>query len=64
TSLYITFTDRTNRRLSNISIYLFRYKLKVFYISVKLNFVLDVFSRLKAIRDNSNPDRTAILDNI
>ncbi|KAL0474812.1 hypothetical protein QR685DRAFT_431960, partial [Neurospora intermedia] len=48
----------------NILIYLFRYKLKVFYIPEKLNFVLNTLNHLKAISNNGNPNRTVVPNNI
>ena len=67
TSLRTTSTDRANRRLINASIYLSQYKLKVYHVPGKLNFVPDALSRLKTKEDipgDVNPDGVPVLDDV
>lgn len=59
-----TFTNRANCKFINTSIYLSGYKLKVFYIPRKLNFILNALSRLKAIGNTGNPEGILVLDDV
>ena len=67
-----TSTERSNYRLIYVAIYLSKYNLQIYHLPGRLNFVLDILSRLKALQDkpkdlkemavvNSND---VVLDNI
>lgn len=69
-SLNTTFTDRSNRRLVNASIYLSEYQLDVHYIARHLNLVPDALSHLTAAGDTVERQKAdpttldAIFDNL
>ena len=65
TTLDTSSTNRANRRLINVSIYLSQYDLKVYHLPGRLNFVPDALSRLTALGDLvEREDGDAILDSI
>ena len=45
--------NRTNRRLTNVSVYLFIYLLDIYYIPSCFNLVLNAFSHLQTIEDDT-----------
>jgi hypothetical protein len=53
TNLNTTSIDRTNRRLTNASVYLSIYPLDVYYIPSRLNLVPDALSRLRVVGDDT-----------
>ena len=47
--LTTTSTEYSNYRLIYIAIYLSEYNLQIYYLPRRLNFILDILSRLKAL---------------
>ena len=53
TNLNTLSIDRTNRRLTNVSVYLSIYSLDVYHMLGQFNLVLDVLSYLRILGDNT-----------
>ena len=66
TSLNITSTDQSNRRLQVALIYLSQYDLRIYHIAGRLNFVPDALSRLTTVYGASGTpkDMLPALDNV
>jgi hypothetical protein len=67
TTLNTISTDKTNRHLTNVSVYLSAYPLDVYHMSRQFNLVPDVLSRLQASNDDAirqDEEVEPVLDNI
>ncbi len=67
TRLDTSSTNRANRRLITMSIYLSEYELKVYYLPGRLNYVPDALSCLRALTDlelDNRADSDVVLDNV
>ena len=61
--LITTSMEYSNRCLIYIAIYLSKYNLQVYYLPRRLNFVLDILSRLKVLQDKPKDPKDIVVVN-
>ena len=58
-----TSIEHSNHRLIYVAIYLSKYNLQIYYLPRRLNFVLDILSRLKVLQDKpKDPKEIAVVN--